>query len=123
MNEVFLIGKISSETELKYSDKDIPYLSFNLTITEMTINSKGKPSRKTDTFKVVAFHQVAEYVGNNLEKGDIIFVRGYLGIQRFSGANGRQMRNVYINPRIIHKVDMQTSKPKGILPQSISIPM
>ena len=68
MNICFLIGKICSQIDFKFilRSKNITIAIFNIELLNGTI------------IKVKGYNEIADYCYSNLNKGNVIFIEGYI---------------------------------------------
>ncbi len=92
LNKVILIGRLTSDIELRYSNDQMPYTYFTLAITRQ--NQRDK----TDFISCVAFRSTAELMARYLGKGSMIAVEGRLEVYRTETNGDYQTRtNVVVN--------------------------
>ncbi len=92
LNKVILIGRLTSDIELRYSNDQMPYTYFTLAITR-----QGQRD-KTDFISCVAFRSTAELMARYLGKGSMISVEGRLEVYRTEANGEYQTRtNVVVN--------------------------
>jgi single-strand DNA-binding protein len=76
MNQISLSGRVGKEVELRYiSGSGKAVASFSLAV------KRPFTSDKTDWFDVVVWDKQAEFVANNIAKGEQILVYGYITIE------------------------------------------
>lgn len=72
MNTVNLIGRLTKEMELKYSQSGTAVLKNSL-----AVNRKFKKD-ETDFINILAFGKTAELIGNHLNKGEQVGIEGHI---------------------------------------------
>ncbi len=95
LNKVILIGRLTSNVELRHTNEQVPYAYFTL-----AVNRGGSASNrdKTDFISCVAFRSTAEVMARYLSKGSLISVEGRLEVYRSENAGEYQTRtNVVVN--------------------------
>ncbi len=92
LNKVILIGRLTANIELRYSNDKIPYTYFTLAIQRQ--GSKDK----TDFISCVAFRSTAELMARYLVKGSLISVEGRIEVYRTESSGEYQTRtNIVVN--------------------------
>jgi len=79
MNYVFLTGHVTRKPDLKYTDNGTGYTKFTLAV--------GREFQdETDFIRITCWNQgnykLAEYVGEDVEKGELVTVQGELHIDQ-----------------------------------------
>ena len=85
MNSVCLVGRITKDLELKHTQGNIAYVSFNIAVDRPA--SKGG-EKQTDYPKVTVFGKQAENAAKYLAKGSLIGVAGRIQTGSYQGRDG-----------------------------------
>ncbi len=84
MAQIYVIGRITAEPELKTSQKNTPYMRFNL-----AENIGGKDCTRTQYYQVWAWNEDAERLANaGVKKGSLIFIAGNLELETYTKQDG-----------------------------------
>ena len=86
MNKVILIGRLTADPNLRYTQNGTPVATFTLAVDKPFVGEDGK--RGADFIDIVAWRKLAEIVANNLEKGRLVAVEGRLQIRSYDDQNG-----------------------------------
>lgn len=73
MNVVVLMGRVTSDIEVKKTPSDLSVARFNIAVDRP---SKQGEDKKTDFISVVAWRGTAEFVGKYFTKGQMIAIEG-----------------------------------------------
>lgn len=92
MNVITLMGRMTSNPELKTTNSGTSVTSFNLAV-DRSYTPKGQ-EKQTDFIPCVAWRNTAEFITKYFRKGQRIAVKGELQ-QRSYTANDGSKRNVY----------------------------
>ena len=92
MNVVCMIGRLTSDCELKTTQNGVSVTSFNLAV-DRSYTPKGQ-EKQTDFIPCVAWRNTAEFISKYFRKGQRMAVKGELQ-QRTYTANDGSKRNVY----------------------------
>ena len=92
LNNVTLIGNISTEPEIRRTPNGRKLVEFNIAVNR----SFKKQENNTDFIKVQAWGKIADYIANNYEKGFTISIRGTIRTNRFTDKNGSKRNDMYV---------------------------
>jgi single-strand DNA-binding protein len=92
MNVITLMGRMTSDPELKTTNSGVSVTSFNLAV-DRSYTPKGQ-EKQTDFIPCVAWRGTAEFISKYFRKGSKIAVKGELQ-QRTYTANDGSKRNVF----------------------------
>ena len=95
MNKVILIGRITQNLELKYTNQNIPICNFNLAVDRRFKDTNG--NKITDFFDIIAWRQQAEFIQKYGEKGCLVAIDGTLEVRSWKAQDGSNRRKVEIN--------------------------
>lgn len=111
MNKVILMGRLTADPELRYTESEKAYSRFTLAVNRNFKNKDGEYD--ADFFSVVAWDKRAEVIHNNVKKGHKFAVVGRLqnsSYQKQDGTTG------YQTDVIIEDFDFLESKKKEDAP-------
>lgn len=75
VNQATLIGNITKDPEVRFTKNNNPVCSFSIATNESV--KRGDEWEEVPTYhNIVSWGKQAEYVGNNLQKGDKIYIEG-----------------------------------------------
>jgi len=83
INKVFLLGRLGTNPELKYTASGKPITTFMLATNEIFINN-GEKKEHTEWHKIVCFGRLAELCFDYLQKGELIFVEGKIRTKKYT---------------------------------------
>lgn len=92
MNVITLMGRLTSDAELKTTNNGVSVTTFNLAV-DRSYTPKGQ-DKQTDFIPCVAWRGTAEFISKYFRKGQRIAVKGELQ-QRTYTANDGSKRNVF----------------------------
>ena len=90
MNVVILIGRLTKDVELKYTQAGKAVATFTLAVDRPFTNQAGE--RETDFIPVVVWGKSAENCANHLGKGRLVAVEGRMQIRSYEDQNGQRRR-------------------------------
>ena len=88
MNSVIINGRITKDPEVHYTNNtNSAYIQFSIAVRKDFKNKDGQ----YDTIFVdcAAFSATAQYIGNYVHKGDMLLVKGRLGITAYQDKDGK----------------------------------
>ncbi|MCD7875166.1 MAG: single-stranded DNA-binding protein, partial [Acidaminococcaceae bacterium] len=86
MNKVILMGRLTRDPEVRYTQTGKVVCQFTLAVDRPFANQEGQ--READFIPVVIWGKVAELCGNSLTKGQRSLVDGRLQIRSFDAKDG-----------------------------------
>ena len=86
MNKVILIGRLTSDPELRYTDSQVAVLRFNIAIDRG--RDKNGNDRGADFPSVLAFGRTAENMSKFVGKGNRVAIEGHIQTGKYQNKNG-----------------------------------
>ena len=94
LNHIVLIGRLTREPEMRYTDNGTAVARFTLAVERNYTNRQGE--KEVDFINIVTWRKLAENCAQHLGKGRLVAVDGSLQIRK-SENNGK----TYINPEVV----------------------
>ena len=90
MNKVILVGRLTRDPDVSYTQSGIPHVKFTLAVDRFrSKNAQNNPEQQTaDFIPVTAWREQAQLIGNHLQKGRRILVEGKLQVSNYTGQDG-----------------------------------
>ncbi len=88
-NRVILVGRLTRDPELRFTNDGIPVCSFGL-----AVNRVRSKSEEVDFFDISAWRELGETVANYKKKGDPILVEGRLQYRTWEAQDGSKRSKV-----------------------------
>ena len=105
MNKVVLIGRLTRDPELRYTQSNIPAASFTLAVNRNFQNQNGE--RDADFINIVMWRKQAETAKKYLTKGSLIAVEGRIQTRNYDGQDGKK---VYVTEVVADNFEFLESK-------------
>lgn len=86
MNKVILMGRLTKDPEVKYTQTGKVVTQFTLAVDRPFKDANG--NKETDFIPVVVWGKAAELVGNSCQKGHRLLVDGRLQIRSYEDKDG-----------------------------------
>jgi single-strand DNA-binding protein len=87
MNKVILVGRLTQDPEVRYTQDGKAVCSFTL-----AVNRGFGDNKQADFIPIVLWEKLGETAGNNLTKGQRVLIEGRLQIRSYEGNDGQKRR-------------------------------
>ena len=91
MNRVQMMGRLTRDPEVRYTQTGRPVASFALAVRRYT-GPTSQNRDEVDFIDVVAWGVLAESCGNTLQKGQLVNVDGRLQVRSYEASDGQKRR-------------------------------
>lgn len=108
MNICILIGRLTKDPELRYTQSGTAVTSFSMAVDRTFVGKDGQ--KQADFFNIVAWGKQGENVANYLAKGKQVAVRGSVQNRSYETQNGEKR---YITEIVAENVQFLGSKGDG----------
>ena len=88
MNKIILMGRLTKDPELRYTQSGSAVASFTLAVNRKFTNQNG--DREADFINCVAWQKTAEFVANYFKKGQMMALDGRLQVRSYDDQNGQR---------------------------------
>lgn len=88
MNKVILVGRLTQDPEVRYTQAGKAVASFSLAVNRFS----GQGQKEADFIPIVAWEKLAETCGNNLTKGQRVLIEGRMQIRSYEANDGQKRR-------------------------------
>ncbi|WP_304066380.1 single-stranded DNA-binding protein [Megamonas hypermegale] len=105
MNKVILVGRLTKDPEVRYTQTGIAVARFNLAVNRR-ISKDGQ--QQVDFIPIVVFNKLAEICGNNLAKGRQIIMTGRIQVSSYTAQDGTKR---YTTEVIMDELEFVGKKP------------
>ncbi|QBO36954.1 single-stranded DNA-binding protein [Periweissella cryptocerci] len=106
INRVVLIGRLTKDVELKFTQSGTAVGSFNLAVNRQFTNNAGE--READFISAVIWRKAAENLANFTHKGSLIGIEGRLNTRNYENQQGTR---VYVTEVVVDNFSLL--EPKG----------
>lgn len=108
MNKVILIGRLTRDPEVRYTQSGVPVATFTLAVDRRFAKRDANDGQPTaDFIPIVCWRKLAEICGNNLVKGRRVGVEGRMQVRNYDAQDGSKR---YITEVIANEVEFLDSK-------------
>ena len=105
MNKVVLIGRLTRDTELRYTGSNLPVATFAIAVNRPFSNQAGE--READFINIVVWRKQAENCKNYLTQGSQVAIEGRIQTRSYDDQNGQKR---YITEVIADNVEFLGSR-------------
>ncbi|MDO4174025.1 MAG: single-stranded DNA-binding protein [Eubacteriales bacterium] len=95
LNKAILMGRLTRDPELRYTQSNLPVVSFTVAIDRRYGGNNGG-ERQTDFINVVAWRRTAEFVSQWFTKGMMIVVVGSIQSRNWQDKNGNNRTSIEV---------------------------
>ncbi|MEK4267058.1 single-stranded DNA-binding protein [Bacillus sp. FSL W8-0940] len=106
LNRTVLVGRLTRDPELRYTQSGQAVASFTLAVNRAFTNQQGE--READFINCVAWRKTGENIANHLKKGSMAGVDGRLQTRSYDDQSGRRVFVTEVNVESVQFLD-----PKG----------
>ncbi len=99
LNKVILMGRITTDPELKHTPSNVAVCSFSLAV------NRRFNRNETDFIDIVAWRQQAEFISKYFTKGQQMVVCGALQTRTWEDKNGNKRKSVEVVVDEVHFAD------------------
>ena len=107
MNKVVLIGRVTADPELRYTESGKAYTRFTLAVNRNYKKESGETD--ADFISIVAWEKRAETISKYIKKGNRLSVSGRIQTGSYEKEDGSRG---YLNDVIVDELEFLESKPK-----------
>lgn len=101
LNLVALVGNLTRDAELKYSNNSFPIVKLTIAVNRTVKSADGSYENKANFFDCVYMGKPAENVHKYLLKGKKIAISGELIQNTWKGSDGQQKTKIEINVKTL----------------------
>ena len=122
LNHIVLMGRLTRDVELRYTQSQIPVASMRIAVDR---DFGRGDERQTDFIDVVAWRQTAEFVNKYFHKGSMIVVSGRLQMRDWTDRDGNKRTSAEVVAGNVYFGDSKRDSAGdfGGAPASYSAPM
>ena len=108
MNKVILVGRLTKDPELKYTNTNIPVVQFTIAVNRTFQNKNGE--KQADFISCVVWRQQAENFAKYMRKGSLIGIDGQIQTRQYDDPNGVRKYITEVICDSIHFLESKSSR-------------
>jgi single-strand DNA-binding protein len=113
LNKVMLIGNLGADPEMKFTANGNALTTFRIACNRTRRMPDGERREETEWFTVVTFNQLAEYVGQYVQKGRKVYVEGRLSTRTWETPDGQKRYFTEVVANQVLSLDRAPAAPLG----------
>ena len=87
VNKVVLLGRLGQDPDLRYTPSGVAVANFSIATNRSWKDQEGNQVKKTDWHRIVVWRKLAEFTGNYLKKGSLVYLEGRLETRSWNDQN------------------------------------
>jgi single-strand DNA-binding protein len=111
VNKVILLGNLTRDPELRYTENKKAVCTFGLATNRNWTTDTGEKREETEFHRIVAWDKLAEVCSQYLKKGRKVYVEGRLQSRTYTGQDGIEKFSTEI---VLDEMVMLDSMPQGV---------
>ena len=112
LNHITIMGRLTRDPELRYTQSQTPVASFTLAV-DRDYGGRDGGERQTDFIDCVAWRQTAEFVSKYFQKGRMAVVSGRLQSRKWQDRDGNNRTSWEVNVDNIYFGDSRRDGDSG----------
>jgi single-strand DNA-binding protein len=114
MNKVILIGRLTRDPEVRYTQSGIAVCTFTLAVDRRFAKRDAGDGRPTaDFIPIVCWRKLAEICGNNLSKGRRVGVEGSMQVRSYQAQDNSKRYVTEVIADEVEFLDSRGDRPQG----------
>ncbi|MEG1448133.1 MAG: single-stranded DNA-binding protein [Oscillospiraceae bacterium] len=119
INKVILVGRLTSDPEVKQTQSGLAVVSFAVACNRQ-YEQNGE--RKADFINCVAWRKTAEFIGKYFKKGNSIGIEGSIQTRKYQDKDGNKRIAVEVLVEKVSFVESNNQKSDGYTPSDTNAP-
>jgi single-strand DNA-binding protein len=111
VNKVILLGNLTRDPELRYTENAKAVCTFGLATNRNWTTDKGEKREETEYHRIVSWDKLAEVCNQYLKKGRKVYLEGRLQSRSYTGQDGIEKHATEI---VIDEMVMLDSMQQGV---------
>lgn len=113
LNKVFLMGNLTRDPELRYTQTGLAVASFGIAINQAWTAKTGEQKKEVCYVDINIFGRRAEVVGEYFSKGNPIFIEGRLQFNQWETKDGQKRSTLRVVADNFQFIGGQAKRPQG----------
>lgn len=110
LNTAILMGRLTTDAELKYTTNNVPVTSFTLAVDRAY---KSGEERQTDFINIVAWRHTAEFITKWFKKGQLVAVEGSIQTRKYTDKDGNNRTAFEVVANNVHFAEGKRETPNA----------
>ena len=114
LNKVILIGRLTRDPDMRFAPSGQPVSNFSVATDETYVGKDGQKVEKAEFHRIVAWGKTAEFCGNYLSKGRLVYIEGKIETRKWTDKDGAEKYTTEIKADRVQGLDSrQESQPQS----------
>ena len=109
INRVTLVGRLGQDAELRYTTNGTAVSNFSVATTNTWVKD-GEKQEKTEWHKVVVFGKSAEFAGEYVRKGSLVYIEGRLQTRSWEDKEGNKRYTTEVVAQTLRLLDSRRER-------------
>ncbi len=96
VNKVHLVGHVGSDPEVRYTPSGTAVANLSLATNDVRRDKEGADIESTEWHRLVVWGKQAEFAGNYVKKGQLLYIEGRLQTRTWEDRNGVERRTTEV---------------------------
>ena len=96
VNRVVLVGHVGGDPEVRFTPSGTAVTNLTLATNEVRRDKEGTDIESTEWHRIVVWGKQAEFVGEYVKKGQLLFIEGRLQTRTWEDRNGVEKRTTEV---------------------------
>ena len=105
LNKAILIGRLGQDPTMKYTTSGQAVANFSVATDETYTGKDGQKVEKTEWHRIVVWGKTAEFCGNYLSKGRLVYVEGKIETRKWTDKDGAEKYTTEIKADRVQGLD------------------
>ena len=88
LNKAILMGRLTKDPELRYTQGNVPVVTFSLAVDRGFSRNANEGQQTVDFINIVAWRNTAEFVSKWFRKGQLVAVTGRIQVRNWKDRDG-----------------------------------
>ena len=110
LNKAILIGRLGRDPEMRYTPSGQPVANFSIATDETYTGKDGQKVEKTEWHRIVVWGKQAEFCGNYLAKGRLVYIEGKIETRKWTDKDGAEKYTTEIKADRVVGLDSRQSE-------------
>jgi single-strand DNA-binding protein len=110
LNKAILIGRLGRDPEMRYTPSGQPVANFSIATDETYTGKDGQKVEKTEWHRIVVWGKQAEFCGNYLAKGRLVYIEGKIETRKWTDKDGVEKYTTEIKADRVQGLDSRPNE-------------
>lgn len=108
INKAIIVGYLGRDPEMRMTPAGQPVANFSVATDESYKGKDGQKVEKTEWHRITAWGKTAEFVGNYLSKGRLVYVEGKIETRKWTDKDGAEKYTTEIKADRVQGLDKRS---------------